>query len=93
MPVAEETKGGTPKLINRGLKTVPPPNPKQPHNIPPKNDTIRSLNRGFPLNLKSLVTNPLLYFSLRATSFLAIRKDIKVIKGQKIMNAATINQS
>jgi len=47
--VAAETEGGTPISISKGLKILPPPRPKAPDIIPPKNEQIR---RDFKLLLR-----------------------------------------
>lgn len=68
IPVAEETFGGTPRLIKIGLKIEPPPNPKAPDTIPPKRaKTIRYVSV-WPWNLRSLETNPALYFIFSSCS-------------------------
>lgn len=92
-PVAEETRGGTSKLRSKGLKTVPPPRPKQPQSTPPMNDTERSLTKVLPLNLMSVATIPLLYFSFKAISLFAFQTENIVMQGHNNIKAAIISQS
>ena len=43
LPVADDTIGGIPKPIKRGLNTVPPPSPRAPQTIPPKKDAVKRM--------------------------------------------------
>lgn len=69
IPVAEETLGGTPIEISRGLKMEPPPRPRAPATQPPRNANPKTLVKVYPSNLKSLSTKLIdPYFFLSACS-------------------------
>lgn len=55
IPVAEETLGGTPRLINSGLKITPPPRPSAPATHPPPNPRARTILKVLPSNIKSFL--------------------------------------
>lgn len=74
-PVAEETLGGTPMLINTGLNTVPPPNPRAPQTRPPIKEISKSFTSTDPVNLRSDGARPLLYFTFKLYSLLTILRD------------------
>ena len=56
IPVAEDTLGGTPRLMSNGLKITPPPSPRAPATHPATNPKVRTFHKTCPLNMRSDLT-------------------------------------
>jgi hypothetical protein len=94
IPVAEETLGGTPRLIKSGLKITPPPRPKAPATHPPPKPRPRTILKVFPSKIRSFsarctLSNSLLSFYSENTN-LTPTKTKHIIK---IMNTIIRIQS
>lgn len=69
IPVVVATLGGAPKLINSGLKIIPPPSPKAPDIHPPIKEKIINFTKFLPPKSISPEVTPFPYFTLRSYSF------------------------
>lgn len=63
IPVAEETFGGTPRLIKSGLKITPPPRPRAPATQPPPKPRASTILKTLPSKMRSLLVRLTLLYS------------------------------
>jgi|APSaa5957512535_1039671.scaffolds.fasta_scaffold55326_2 hypothetical protein len=100
IPVAEETFGGTPRLINSGLKITPPPSPRAPATHPPPKPRPRTILSVWPSKMRSLcakltLLNSFLSFYSYATNLVPTitNNNITIMKAENKIQSPAVHFS